>query len=90
MGEKDAVRHGGGGIAEGGCCRKIPQRCPSQYNPARGCDSAGDLEDRGWGRCTTKEAPRAGQCPLMQLRDEEREAVWGWGPVVLNSPQEPR
>lgn len=54
MGEKDAVRHGGGGRAEE-LLEKIRTALPFQCHRARGPDSAPALRDGGGGA-----APRKG------------------------------
>lgn len=81
MGEKDAVRHGGGGRG------RSRQRCPCQYHPARSpiCPGPGPRGSRG---CTRKgRRERAASSRAVQRRGEP--GGWGWGPVVLESSGSP-
>ena len=86
MGEKDAVRHGGGGRAKE-LLWKIRTALPFQCNRARGPDSALALGYRKEGVLHHGRGAEGSQSPPVQPRAEEREGVGGWGAMVLSSPQ---
>lgn len=72
-------------------CRQIPTALPFPVQPGEGlrlCPGPGRQGVSG-GAALRKGRRGQASVPNAAKRREESEGVWGWGPLVLNSPQGP-